>query len=370
MSADFILSFSNAFLDRASQSVFPTIQPRLSRSERVSNLNLTIAWTVPKAPQFQLTGGGGGQMFTLTMPLAISITPDNGSKQTAESQAIASCRATITGNGAVHFGLVDLSFSATDPFVQAALNAKKTDIASQVNGFVSAIAINLAIVNGVTFAGYAFAIETGQAAAAGGLTMPVLVPPTPALTTDFAVEIGEPLVQYIVATQFWNTVDKTYSTSGATVHLNSYSARLFNGQVILQLHLSGDFSIGDAHWDISIDTVTATLNLAVGADNTLRITGGSVSRPGVSLKPANVWAWLATIAASVLGAVTTAILNEVISGKVQDAINGKLARPLFQVPVLGGSIEGISVSITPVDLAVRGVGNQLFLSGNGQVSAH
>jgi hypothetical protein len=368
MSADFILSFSAAFMNRASQSIFPAIQPKMSRSGTIPSMHLTVAWGVTAPPQFPFTGAGGGQMFTLTMPLAVTTTPDGGQPQQGTSDVVASCRAIVVAAGRVQFSVVDLTFTSTDPFLQAVLNAKKADITAQVNDFVSAIAIDLAIVEGVNFAGYALQIGQGQGAAAGGLQMPVAIPSTPALSTDFAAYISQSLVQYIVQTTFWAQVPKNYSASGADVHLNGYEAGLSNGQLWLNLHLSGTYSSAGADWDINIGTVNVVLNVAVEGRN-LVIRGGNVSRPDVSLHPSNWLAWVYTIGGGIVTAIITAILNNVIGGTIQDNIRGSLNRTLLEVPVLSGAIEGVNVTLTPRDLTVSGQGSQLVLTGNADVTA-
>lgn len=368
MPADFLLSFSAAFMNRASHSIFPTLQPRMNRSETVPEMHLSVAWSVSSPPQFQFTGAGGGQMFTLTMPLDVTITPDGGQPQQGTSEVLASCRAIVVADGQVQFSVVDLSFTATDPFLQAVLTAKKADIAAQVNEFVSAISISLSIVDGVTFAGYALQIGQGQGAAGGGLQMPVTIPSTPPLSTDFAAYISETLVQYVVQTQFWATVPKSYSASGADVHLNGYEAGLSNGQLWMNLHLSGTYSSAGAEWDIAIGTVHVTLSIQVSG-NDLVIRGGQVSRPDVSLQPSNWLAWVYTIGGGLVTAIITAILNDVIGGKIQDNISTNLDRTLLTVPSLSGGVAGVTVSIRPKDLSVSGQGNRLVLTGNADVTA-
>ncbi|MFN3945399.1 MAG: hypothetical protein ACK4K7_10760 [Allosphingosinicella sp.] len=368
MSADFILSFSAAFLNRASQSVFPAIQPKMSRSGTIPSMQLTVSWGVSAPPQFQFTGAGGGQMFTLTMPLDVTTTPDGGPSQQGTSDVVASCRAIVVAAGSVQFSVADISFTSADPFLQAVLNAKKADITAQVNDFVSTLAIQLNVIDGVHFAGYALQIGQGQGAAAGGLQMPVTIPPTPGLSTDFAAYISQPLLQYIVQTTFWAQVPKDYSASGADVHLNGYEAGLANGQLWLNLHLSGTYSSAGADWDIDIGTVNVNLNIAVDG-RSLVIRGGDVSRPSVSLNPSNWLAWVYTIGGGIVTAIITAILNDVIGGKIQDSIRGNLNRTLMDVPVLNGAFEGVNITLTPRDLAVAGQGSQLVLTGNADVTA-
>jgi hypothetical protein len=367
--ADFLLAFSADFLNRASKSIFPTLQPKLSRSESVPEMHLKVAWKVTAPPQFQLTGSGGGQMFILTMPLDITTTPDGGQPAQATSDVNASCRAEIVAGGKLRFTVADLSFTANDPFLQAVLTAKKGDIAAQVNGLISAIQINLALINGITFAGYALQIGQGKGAAGGGLQMPVAIPSIPQLATDFAGYITEALVRQLVQTTFWNSVPKDYGASGASVHLNSYEAGLSNGQLWMNLHLSGSYSSAGADWDINIGTVNVTLNIAIANGRDVVIQGGNVSRPGVSLHPSNWLAWIYTIGGSIVTSIITAILNDVIAGKIQSSINDNLHRTLLTVPVLSGGVEGVTITVAPKDLRIVGQGNQLVLSGNADVTA-
>lgn len=370
MSTDFIAGLSQSLLNRASQSIFEVIKGKLGDSSPVPDLKLTAAWWVDQPPVFNLVAGPSGQTFLVDVVLNLQITPDGGKPNQSTANATATARATFDGSGIVRFSVVDLSFSNADPFVLAVLEAKKSDIAGKVNGLIGAIAVPIGPFGGITFNGFNVLIGGGVAYAAGGLAQPVVINQRQPVADDgFNIVLAESLIQQVVAI-WWNNVPKDYSASQATVHLGGYSAAVVNGQVVLTLYLGGSLSLGDARWDIDIDPVTATVALAFDSDRNLRITGGSVSRPSVSIKPANFWAWLATIAGGLVSAITVAILNNVVGGKIQDSINDQLAQKLMQIPDLSGTFEGITITVSPRALALSGMGNQFLVTGTADFSAH
>lgn len=236
----------------------------------------------------------------------MTITSKDGTATTATMGVNANCWATIGASGKLSFSVSDLSFATTDRFVIAALSAWNADIPGKVNGLLSAICIPLGPVSGVTFAGYAVSVTEGSAYAAGGLVAPV--------TSGFSITLGEPLVQQAVANLWWNNVQKHYSASGADVSLNSYTAAVSNGNVVLTLYLGGNYDSAGAEWDISIDPVTVSLPLQVGANCNIKIGCGTVSRPNVSLDPSNWLAYAYSIAGGIVATIITSTLNDVISG--------------------------------------------------------
>lgn len=369
MSADFIGRLGPELLNNASRSIFPTIKPKLGDTTYVPELHLTVTWGASSPPTFDLNTGDPDQTFAVHMPVDLTIQPDGGKASTGTVDVAAKARATIDGNGVLHFSITDLSFATVDPLLLAVLNAKKHDIADKINALISAIAVPLGPIQGITFAGYAILID-GNAYAAGGLSAPVRIDRTPVIIGDaFNVLFSQALIQRVVDVLWWSTVEKTYSASGATVHLNGYNATVHDGQVVLNLYLSGDYSAGPATWDIDISPVTAVMRVVVDAQNNVRIDGGTVSRPSVDIKPSNFWAWMATLGAPVIMAITTAIIENVVEGKIQSSIQAQLNQTLLQIPELTGDFEGVTIKVVPQGLAISGQGNQITLSGTAAVSA-
>ncbi|AHL36878.1 hypothetical protein CD58_14945 [Pseudomonas brassicacearum] len=370
MSTDFIAGLSQSLLNNASESIFPTIAPKLGDTANIPEANASLTWSVSAPPTFSLAASGSGQTFMVSMPVELSVTVTGGDPTSSTVGANASARATVDGNGVVRLSVTDINFVTDDPFVNEILDALKSDIASRVNSLISAIAIPLGPVNGITFAGYALLIDGGNAYAAGGLFSPVAISQKqPPSNGGFNLVLTEPLIQQVVANLWWSTVQKTYSASGAVVHLNSYNASVNNGNLTLTLNLSGSYSLGPADWDISISPVTATLQVVVDAQRNIRISGGSVSRPSVNITPSNFWAWMATLGGGVISSITLAILNDVVGGQIQETIQGQLAQSLLQIPDLSGNFEGFTLQVTPQNLNITGVGNQILLTGTASVTA-
>ncbi|MGA8133077.1 hypothetical protein EXW72_04450 [Pseudomonas sp. BCA14] len=371
MSTDFIAGLSQSLLNNASESIFPTVGPKLGDTTSIPEINASLTWSVSAPPKFALAASGSGQTFLVSMPVDLTVTVTGQDPTSSTVGANASARATINGNGVVRLSVTDISFVTNDPFVLGVLNAKKSDIASKVDSLISAISIPLGPINGITFAGYALLIEGGNAYAAGGLSSPVAISQKqPPADGGFNLVLTEPLIQQVVANLWWSTVQKTYSASGAVVHLNSYSASVNNGNLTLTLNLSGEYSLGPADWDISISPVTATLQVVVDAQRNIRISGGNVSRPSVSITPSNFWAWMATLGGGVISAITLAILNDVVEGQIQETIQGQLTQSLLQIPDLSGNFEGITLKVSPQNLNITGVGNQILLTGTASVTAY
>lgn len=363
MSTDFIGSTSQALLNSVSQSIFPNIKSKLGGTSHLTQpASLTVTWAVQTAPVFDLSGNGPG--FRVNLSLSLTITPDGGKPDTVYPDATASAKASISGSGTLSFFVTDLTFSTQDSFVKAVLDAKKNDIAETVNGLLSSLTIPLGPINGITLAGYAAGVSSGVAYAAGGLSTPVSINQHLNVGSGFSIALSEALMQQAVKTLWWDKVDKTFSPgSGVTVHLNGYSASVSNGSLNLRLNLSGTYELGPATWDIDIDTVTATLSLSVDAERNIKITGGNVSRPSVNISPANFWAYVASIGASIIGEIVVLILDKVVGGAIQSSINSNLNQTLFTVPVLNGTFDGVNLTVTPVDLSIGGSGSQIVLSG-------
>lgn len=369
MPADFTMSFSEAFLNKACGQVFPALASKLTQTERVPDQNLTLSWAITAPPQFVLTGQDGPQMFKLILQLQVSITPDGQPTDTGTDTGTATVLASIDGAGHLHLRVNALSFAGSDPFLTAVLNQKEADVADQVNQFLATISPSLSIINGITFGSYAIAFGPGAGAMAASLGPTTSVGAVTAPATDFALTIGQPLVHQIVQQSFWNTVPKTYDASGAHISLNGYDVGLANGQVQLTLYLGGSYSVAGADWDVRIDPVVSTLNVSVDASNNVVSKSGGTSTPGVSMHPSNWLAWIYTIGAAVITAITQAIISSVIGDKIQGTINGQLDRTLLQVPVLSGSFSGVTITLTPGNLTVGGAGNQLVIAGNGTATA-
>lgn len=370
MSTDFIGAVSQDLLNRASQSVFPAIGAKLGDTSRVDELKLQLAWAVAQPPEFILTSNDSGQTFLLNLIVALTITPDGGTATSEHVNVQATAAAAIDGSGRISLHVTDLHFQTSDAFVLAALNAKKADIWTQINSLIATFSIPLGPIGGIQFGGYGLSIDGGMACAAGGLSMPVSIGMRPPIGSGFGLLLSEPLMQTVIRDLWWNSAQKQFSSDGADVSLTGYQAQIGGGQIVLTLFLGGSYSkdlfLGTARWDINISPVQAILRLTMDENRNLRIVGGPVSHPTVSVTPAN---FLATTVSIFTMGIIDVVMNEIIAGQVQQQIQQNLSQTLMQIPILTYDFQGISFHVTPQNLVVGGGGNMILITGDASVTA-
>lgn len=369
MPADFQLTFTDTFLTEAASQIFPEIGPKLQQTQYLSDQKLTLTWAVASPPQFVFTGQVGPQTFSLNIELNASVTPDGKSPESADAQAAVLVKASIDGTGTLSMRVASIKFTSDDALLLGVLKARQADVAEQINELLGAIAPTLSIVDGITFHGFAMDIGCGVAGMAasvdGDASNDTLTPPS----TDFALTIRQPLVQTLVQQNWWNTVPKTYGASGANISLNGYNVAVAQGQIQLTFYLGGTYSIGSADWNVQIDPVTATLNVSVDADRNVKLSSAGTTTPGVALNPDNWEADLFDIGLGLIGVITTAIISDVIGSEISGSIDSQLNQTMMQIPVLSGGFDGVTITVTPIQLALGGSGDELVVTGNGAASA-
>ena len=368
MSADFVLCFTADFLNRASASAYPALLPGMSGTWLDPESNASIAWSVGAAPQFQFDGAEGTQSFALHFPLVVSASEGSGQPVKASADVTAICSASI-GAGKLLCDVLDLEIRTGDPVLQAVLQAKKLDIVTCLNPFLALVSIDLGMVEGVHYAGYALQIGNRCLVAAAGLQMPVLAPSLAAPSTDFELLMSEALVQAFLAANWWATVGKAYDDEPATIYLNAYESSLDEGVLSLTLHMSGSVDKASAKWSVAVDPAVLQSS-CIANGRAILIARTAMPSPGVKVKPANWHARGVDVASPLfLGQLTKAVEAE-LSGDVLFVLAGALdSRPLVLLPVLNGSDQGVPVTVTPCDLVVQGQGKQLVVSGHANVTA-
>lgn len=363
MGADFLAGISQALLEKASAALFPKIKDKLGGTSTISNPSATISWGVTAAPTFSLSSAES-QSFDTHVSLSVGATPEGGTKVTETVAATASTTVSINGAGKLGLHVADITFATSDPFLQAVLNAKKSDIGATIDSILARIEIPVGPVAGVTFHGYAAGVVNGGLYAAGSLGGPASIQ---ALDTGsgFQVQLSEALVLTLVQTLWWNNpqTSKHFDAHGASVDLKSYSASVSNGQLHLNLSIGGRYSWGHAHWDLRVDTVHAKLDFDIKNYKELWIDHGSTNKPGVSLHPSNFWATIATIALGPVIAAIQLVIYEKLPGDIKDHLD----RKVFTVPTLTETFEDVPITVTPSGISIKGAGSSLLLSGNAEI---
>lgn len=365
--SDFFASVSQHLLNAASKSLFPSIRSKLQGSS--SYENITASWSITDAPTFDLSQPQDGRTFQIGLSVHIEAGSDK-----APVPTTGICALSISGDGNLSVELNDLTFNTDDKFLSAVLSAKKQDIIGTVDQVLDLIKVPIGPIAGVTFNGYSRGISNDAVNVMGSLGYPGASDAASVGTASdgFRIGMSRNLIYGAVKSLWWDTTDKTIRPNkDVVIHLNSFDVKVSGDSYSLTLDLSGDIYVdvwfAEAHWSISISTVTIGMNLSINDQNVM-VTAGSVSKPDVTISPANALAWATTLPFGGASAIIELILSDVIAGKIPDAIRSAMNTPVFTVPTITETFQGISVNITPKDLSIGVMNDEILITGQADVT--
>lgn len=364
MSDDFLAGVSQEQLNQLSTEIFPSIREKLTQTSTIGDFGVTLTWAVTSPPSFVLSQFSTNQ-FEVVVLVCFKINTPQEEQAPENITARGRCEVTISGEGRLGILLSDLSLEVSDLFTKQILNSKKPEIIAVLDQYLSAIEIPLGPVEGVTFLGYATQVRNGVLYAAASVSGDATIDRELTIGSGFGISISNALMQIVVLNTWWAGTPKSFRPhKDVTIHLNSYSFEVANGQLTLYLRMSGEVKIdtgifGTARWSLSISTVV--VNIEVGFDDDLNVvlSGGSVSRPDISADAKNLAAKITKMIVP-MGTITASLVEEKIPGSIRDHLSGTV----YTVPVLSEAYEGVAFTVTPCDLSLDVDGSLINVYGS------
>lgn len=385
--ADYAIRLPNKFFNRCIEDIFPQIESELGGTLIDEELGITVTWQLSEPPVLV------SPYYLPEMECNLSITVEAVNK-TATSIS-------VYLNGILYFiETIDgyvlkiedapyMNLTPEDPFAQAVLKNKMSEVASVLNKVLAVVLIPKHVPDffpempplGI----WSFPFDTPEATGSvlrtaycpdrfSAQKLTDIVPrvkrqlePEETVRTAyddvFRVQISHRVLEKVIREKFWDPMPKEFTEEGGLIRLLNFNLEMKDDYLALVVELGGrvrvDISgLPDPEWSVDfLAPLDVHLKVYVAADKTIRISYDETYFPSFNLVGNNSWAdmyesmipGLKNMIASEIG---TALVSNVI------ALVGDIDELLFELSDETFDIGDKSVLVAPQITDIRSYGTQ------------
>ena len=385
--ADYAIRLPNAFVNLCIKNIFPHIQSEFGGAFFEEDLGIRVTWELAEPPKII----SPYYLPEVTCDLKVTVEVENKEAVSISVYLNDILNFVETSNGyALKLGGVAfVKLTPEDPFAQAILESKMSEITSELNKIFAVVLIPRNVPDIFPemppLEIFPFPFDTAEATGSvlrtgygpdrnaeqklsdieprvKGRQQPV-ESVYGAYDDVFRVQISQRVLEKVIKEKFWDPMPKEFSEEGGQVHLLKFNLEMKDDYLALIVQLGGRVRVDvsglpDPEWLIIFAApLDVHLNVYVAADNTIRIKYEETHFPSFNLVDNNVWAAMYEMLVPDLENMIRSEIGTVMESHIT-ALVGDIDELLFELSGETFDIGDTTVTVSPQITDIRSYGTQ------------